>query len=79
LVVDASVAPKWFLLDEPHASQAVAVLQAGAPLIAPDLVIAEVCNVAWRSARVGRISRAQLSEIAVRSPPIFRRSAGIAR
>ena len=35
LVVDASVALKWFLLEEPHASQALAVLQAEAPLIAP--------------------------------------------
>jgi predicted nucleic acid-binding protein len=57
LVVDASVAFEWFLFEESHASQAVAVLQDGATLIALDLLIAEVCNAAWRSARLGRISR----------------------
>jgi predicted nucleic acid-binding protein len=42
LVVDASVALKWFLSDEPHADRALAVVQDGIPLIAPDLVIIEV-------------------------------------
>jgi predicted nucleic acid-binding protein len=50
LVVDASVARKWFLVDEPLAAEA---------LIAPDIVIAEVCNAAWRSARLGRINQDQ--------------------
>jgi predicted nucleic acid-binding protein len=57
LVVDASVAFKWFLSDEPHRSQALAVVEAGARLIAPDFLIAEVCNAAWRAARLGRISQ----------------------
>ena len=57
LVVDASVAFKWFLSEEPHASRALTVLEAGTPLIAPDFLIAEVCNAAWRSARLGRISQ----------------------
>jgi hypothetical protein len=43
----------------PNASRAVAILQDGATLIAPDFLIAEVCNAAWRSARLGRISQAQ--------------------
>jgi hypothetical protein len=64
LVVDASVAFKWFLFEVSHASQAIAVLPDGATLISPDLLIAEVCNAAWRSARLGRISRAQMAEIA---------------
>ena len=71
LVVDASVAFKWFLFEEVHASQAVAVLQGGAALIAPDLLIAEVCNAAWRSARLGRISRAQMEEIAANLSRFF--------
>jgi predicted nucleic acid-binding protein len=60
LVVDASVALKWFLLEEPHASQALAVIQCGAGLIAPDLPIAELCNAAWRSATLGRLSLRRL-------------------
>jgi len=71
LVVDASVALKWFLSEEPHASQALAVVQSGATLIAPDFVIAEVCNAAWRSARLGRISQAQVNEIAAILPRFF--------
>ena len=82
LVVDASVALKWFLLEEPHASQALAVLQAEAPLVAPDFLIAEVCNAAWRSARLGRISQVQVDEIAGNLPRFFdtlASAAGLAR
>jgi predicted nucleic acid-binding protein len=50
LIVDASVALKWFLSEEPHGGEALAILRDVAPLIAPDLLIAEVCNAAWRSA-----------------------------
>jgi predicted nucleic acid-binding protein len=71
LVVDASVGLKWFLVEEAHASQALAVVQDGRPLIAPDFLIAEVCNGAWRSARLGRISQTQLDEIAVNLPRFF--------
>jgi len=71
LVVDASVAFKWFLSEEPHASRAVAVLEHGATLIAPDFLIAEVCNAAWRSARLGRLSEAQVGEIAANLPRFF--------
>ena len=71
LVVDASVALKWFLLEEPHASQALTVVHGGATLIAPDFLIAEVCNAAWRSARLGRISQVQLDAIAATLPRFF--------
>ena len=71
LVVDASVALKWFLSEEPHAAQALAVVRDGAPMIAPDLLIAEVCNAAWRLARLGRISQIQVVEIAASLPRIF--------
>jgi predicted nucleic acid-binding protein len=71
LVVDASVAFKWFLLEEPHATQALAVLQDGATLIAPDFLIVEVCNAAWRSARRGRLSQAQVDQIALCLPRFF--------
>ena len=71
LVVDASVALKWFLSEEPHGCEALAILRDGAPLIAPDFLIAEVCNAAWRSTRLGRISQAQLGEIAANLPHFF--------
>ena len=64
LVVDASIALKWFLLDEPLASQAIAAFENGGNLIASDFLIAKMCNGAWRSTGLGRISRAQVDEIA---------------
>jgi predicted nucleic acid-binding protein len=71
VVVDASVALKWFLTEEPQVIHALAVLQGGASLIAPDLLVAEVCNAAWRSGRLGRMSRAQVDEIAASLPLFF--------
>lgn len=71
LVVDASVALKWFLDDEPQLNEASAVLDSGEALIAPDLVIAEVCNAAWRGVRVGRLSPEQARIIAKSVPSFF--------
>ena len=71
LVVDASVALKWFLSDEPLAAEALAIVRDGSALIAPDMLVAEVCNAAWRSARLGRIGRNQVNEIAGILPRFF--------
>ena len=46
LVLDASVAVKWFV-EEPGTAAALALLAEDESLIAPELVIAEVANVAW--------------------------------
>ena len=57
-VVDASVACKWFFEEELSAeAQALAATRYG--LLAPDLIIAECANVAWRRVRDGLISREQ--------------------
>jgi predicted nucleic acid-binding protein len=58
LVVDASVAVKW-LHDEAGSPEAGALLVSGDTLIAPDLIVPEVCNVIWKMARRGMMSRAQ--------------------
>jgi predicted nucleic acid-binding protein len=58
IVVDASVAVKWFV-EEPGTSAARDQLTAGPRLIAPDLVIAEVCNALWSRVRGGGIDKAQ--------------------
>ena len=71
LVVDASVALKWFLPDQPLAAEALSVVRRGSTLIAPDILIAEVCNAAWRSARLGRIGQDQVNEIAAILPRFF--------
>ena len=57
LVVDASVTAKWFI-QEPETPFAEAILAQG-PVIAPDLIVAEVTNVAWTRVRLGRLSLSQ--------------------
>lgn len=47
IVVDASVVIKWFV-PEIHAEQAVRWLSSGHPLLAPDLLFAEVGNILWK-------------------------------
>jgi len=46
LVVDASVALRWFI-ESPDAKRADALVRSREPLIAPELVIAEMTNAAW--------------------------------
>lgn len=60
LVIDASVACKWFVA-EPLSDRAEALLNDGEALIAPDLIVPEVCNVAWLKLRRGEITSDQAS------------------
>ncbi len=50
VVVDASVAIKWFV-PEIHAGAARRLLRPGSALLAPDLIWAEVANALWRKWR----------------------------
>lgn len=50
LVIDASVAVKW-LLPEEGSTQAIALLEAGHDLYAPDLLLSEIGNVLWKKVR----------------------------
>ena len=63
LVVDASVAIKWFVRETRHL-EALRLLDHPADLHAPDLLVAEVTNIAWRKARLGEIGNAQADDIA---------------
>lgn len=47
LVVDASVAVKWFVREE-LTDEAYRLLRSGEDLTAPELVVAEVTNIAWK-------------------------------
>jgi predicted nucleic acid-binding protein len=60
LVIDASVACKWFV-SEPQSDQAEELLAGDEPLIAPDLIVPEVCNVAWLKLRRCEITFDQAS------------------
>lgn len=67
-VVDASVAFKWFV-EEQRSKAARAVLESGQPVIAPDLIIPESSNTAWKKARRGEISHEQ-AEAMVQALPL---------
>jgi predicted nucleic acid-binding protein len=63
IVVDASVALRR-CIDEEDSQAALALLASGERLIAPDLIVAELCNGAWRPIRRGELRREQMSIIA---------------
>lgn len=58
LVVDASVALTWFV-DEQGSPEAGALLTRGDSLIAPDLIMPEICNGTWKLVRRGMMSETQ--------------------
>lgn len=60
LVVDSSVALKWFVTEPGHHS-ALRLLDGDEPLIAPDLILAEVGNALWRKARLGEVDAGQIA------------------
>ena len=63
LIVDASVACKWYLLEEGRLP-AMALLTRGESLLAPDLIFAEVGNVLWKHCQQNQLTQAQLEQIA---------------
>ena len=64
LVVDASVACKWYLLEVDSAA-ACGLLESDHRLIAPELIVAEVCNAVWRRLNSGRIGAEQARQTAL--------------
>lgn len=70
LVIDASVACKWYLKED-DSDQALALLDGEELLIAPALLLAEVGNVLWQRLRKGQIPQRQADEIALRLPDVF--------
>lgn len=69
VVVDASVAAKWFL-NERGSVEAEDVQRKDEP-VAPDLVVAEVLNTIWKNVRLKRIVPAQLDAVAGVLPGYF--------
>jgi predicted nucleic acid-binding protein len=65
VVVDASLVIKWYVPEEGF-ERARAILASGRPLLAPDLLLAEVGNILWRKVRRGDVSRDEAVEIADR-------------
>lgn len=61
-VIDASVAIKWFV-EEDLTEAALRLLEREEPFCAPDLIVAEVTNIAWKKVIRGEIERGQASDI----------------
>lgn len=57
LVVDVGVALRWYV-DSPLSSAAVSLLNTDRPLIAPDLVVAEIANATWKLVPAAHIREA---------------------
>jgi len=53
-VVDSSVAVKWYLAEPDHEA-ALRLLMRGDRLVAPDLILVELANVAWKRVQRGEI------------------------
>ncbi len=70
LAVDASVACKWFV-EEPGSADADKFLAGGDELVAPDLIVAEVCSAFWKKLRAGQITAAQAKAAMEELPGFF--------
>ncbi len=71
VVVDASVATKWFFAEADDVS-AREILAGENILIAPDLIVAEVCNAARKKFHLTESNAKRALEIATGLPQMFR-------
>jgi len=69
IVIDASLAVKWFVTEEGHAT-AVSLLEQNQILVAPDLIFPETTNVFWKKLQKGEMTSEQ-SQLACRALPGF--------
>lgn len=70
LVIDASVAVKWLLVEDRH-ELARDVLEDGFELIAPDLLLVEVANALRNKFRAGLVAKAQADSAIEALPGYF--------
>jgi predicted nucleic acid-binding protein len=71
LIVDASVAVKWFAAEE--GSERAEALLEGEELIAPDLIVAEVGNTMWKKFRKRWLTQTQVIAAIEQLPRYFSR------
>ena len=71
VVVDASVAVKWFV-PEPLSNQAEHLLGGGDALFAPDFLLIEFGNIVWKKVRLGELARddGDAALVALRNGPV---------
>ncbi|MDP6352990.1 MAG: type II toxin-antitoxin system VapC family toxin [Alphaproteobacteria bacterium] len=71
MVIDASVAIKWFVVED-QSEQALELLEHDDRLLAPDFIVLEIANITWKKARRGEIEAAHALSIAtaIRQGPL---------
>ncbi len=67
LVVDASVAVKWFV-EENLRQEARLLVKQGHELVSPDFILIETANIAWKKALRGEIGKDQARTIVAAVP-----------
>jgi predicted nucleic acid-binding protein len=70
IVVDASVAVKWFS-EEVRSAQAEAILIAAEPIVAPDLILAEIGSALARKTTANILLKAQAVAAITEAPHCF--------
>jgi predicted nucleic acid-binding protein len=70
IVVDASVAVRWYV-QMPGTEEAHALFEGNESFIAPDLVVAEIANTAWKLARAGQLTEDAASIMVYRAESAF--------
>jgi predicted nucleic acid-binding protein len=66
-VIDASVAAKWFFAEKGSA-EAQRLVESESVLVAPDLLIPETCNIAWKKFFVDDATAEQAAAVAAHLP-----------
>lgn len=72
VVIDASVACKWFF-DEAQSNEARALAASDVSFLAPDLILVECASAAWRRVRDEGVSQAQARAFLLSLPSWFDR------
>lgn len=70
LVIDASVAAKWIFVEE-GTDAARRLVEADETFAAPELVVAEIANIAWKRYRRGGAARDQAHDAAYAIVSVF--------
>lgn len=65
LVVDSSIAVKWYVQETWH-EETLEIADREVDLLAPDVIVAEVTNAAWKKALRGEITHQQAVDIAAK-------------
>lgn len=70
MVIDTSVAAKWFVREDGH-ERAAAILDYDGPIVAPALLLPELANVLFRKVILGQVTREQAEASLAAAPRLL--------